>query len=81
MDKIKVGIFGYSRGSSYVDSFLQNDAERAAKIGFFDLVDIDAVITDLAVGDIIEPVDQVGDGGLAGTGGAHKGDLLTGVGI
>ena len=30
MDKIKVGIFGYSRGSAYVDSFLQNDAEIVA---------------------------------------------------
>lgn len=30
MDKIKVGIFGYSRGSSYVDGFLQNGAEIVA---------------------------------------------------
>lgn len=30
MDKIRVGIFGYSRGSSYVDGFLQNGAEIVA---------------------------------------------------
>ena len=30
MDKIKVGIFGYSRGSSYVDAFLQNGTEIVA---------------------------------------------------
>ena len=30
MSKIKVGIFGYSRGSSYVDGFLQNGAEIVA---------------------------------------------------
>ena len=30
MKKIRVGIFGYSRGSSYVDGFLQNGAEIVA---------------------------------------------------
>ena len=40
---------------------LQNDAERAAKIGFFDLIDIDAVVADLAVREVVETVDQVGD--------------------
>ena len=30
MDKIKIGIFGYCRGASYVDSFLQNNAEIVA---------------------------------------------------
>ncbi len=30
MKKIKIGIFGYCRGASYVDSFLQNNAEIVA---------------------------------------------------
>ena len=54
---------------------LQYDAERAAQVGLFDLVDVDAVVTDLAVLNVVEAVDEVRDG-LAGTGGADKGDLL-----
>ena len=60
---------------------LQNHAQGAAQVGLGDLVDVDIVIADLAVGDVIEPVDQVGDGGLAGTGSADEGDLLAGTGI
>ena len=62
-------------------SILQHDAQAAAQVGLLDLVDVDAVIANLAVGNIVEPVDQVGDRGLAGTGGAYKGDLLAGFGI
>ena len=39
-------------------------------------MDVDAVVPDLAVLDVVEAVDKVGDGGLAGTGGADEGDLL-----
>ena len=60
---------------------LQHDAQAAAQIVLFDLVDVDAVVTDLAVRDIIKTVDQVGNGGLARTGGAYKGDLLSGAAI
>ena len=55
---------------------LQHDAQRAAEVGFPDLLDVDAVVPDLAVLNVVEAVDEVGDGGLAGTGGADKGDLL-----
>ena len=55
---------------------LQHDTQAAAKVRLLDLVDIDAVIADLAVVDIVEAVDQVGDGRLAGAGGADKGQLL-----
>ena len=55
---------------------LKNDAQRAAQIRLFDLVDVDAVIADLAVGNIVKAVDQVGNGRLACTGGADKRDLL-----
>ena len=35
-----------------------------------------AVVADLALLDVVEAVDQVGDGGLAGAGGTDEGDLL-----
>ena len=58
---------------------LEHDAQGAAEVRLLDLVDIDTVVADLTVGDVIEAVDEVGDGGLAGAGGAYKGDLLTGL--
>ena len=60
---------------------LQHDAERVAQVGLFDVVDVDAVIADLAVGDVVEAVDEVRDGGLARAGRADKGQLLPGLGI
>ena len=39
-------------------------------------MDVDAVVPDLAVLDVVEAVDEVGDGGFAGAGGADEGDLL-----
>ena len=41
-----------------------------------DSTDVDAVITDLSVGYIIKAVDEIGNGCLAGTGCANKGNLL-----
>ena len=55
---------------------LQHDAQRAAQVSFFDLMDVDAVIADLAILNIVEAVDQVGNGSLACTGRADKSDLL-----
>ena len=59
---------------------LQHDAQAAPQVRLADVVDGDAVVTDLAVGNVVEPVDQVGDGGLAGAGGTHEGQLLAGLG-
>ena len=56
---------------------LQDDAQGAAKAGFLNFVDVDAVIADLAVLDVVEAVDEIGDGGFSRTGAAHKGDLLS----
>ena len=56
-------------------------AQAAAEVGLFNLVDVDAVVPDFAVGNIVEPVNQVGDGGLARAGGAHKGNLLAGLSV
>ena len=60
---------------------LQNDAERPTQILFIDLVDIDAVVADLAVLDVVETVDEVGDGRLARARGADEGDLLPRLGV
>ena len=60
---------------------LQHDAERAAQILLLDLVDVDRVVADLAVGDVVEAVDEVCDGGLARAGRADEGHLLAGLGI
>ena len=59
---------------------LQNDAQAAAQVVPLDLVHVNAVVADLAVGHVVEAVQQVGNGGFAGAGGAHKGDLLAGAG-
>ena len=42
--------------------------------------DGDAVVADLAAVDVVEAVDEVGDGGLPRAGGAHQGDLLPRLG-
>src|SRR5699024_8832450 len=60
---------------------LQHDAQRVAQVGLFDLADVDAVVADLAVLDVVEAVDEVGDGGLARAGGAYESHLLAGLGV
>ena len=58
---------------------LQDDAQTAPEVVPLDLVYVDAVIADLALVHIVEPVQQVGNGGFAGAGGAYEGDLLAGT--
>ena len=55
---------------------LQHDSQGTAQIRLLNLIYINAVVTYLTILYIIKPVDQIGDGGLACTGGAHKGNLL-----
>ena len=55
---------------------LQHNAERPAQAGLGDVLDVDAVVRDLAVIDLVEAVDEVGDGRLSGARRTHKGDLL-----
>ena len=59
---------------------LQHDAQRPAQVRLLDAGHGDAIIQNLAVLDVVEPVDEVGHGGLAGTGGADERDLLAGLG-
>ena len=60
---------------------LEHDAKRPAKIRLADFVDVDVVVADLAVGNVIKPVQQVCDGGFACAGGSHKGYLLPRLGV
>ena len=46
------------------------------QVVFFNLIDIDPVVTNLAVLHIIKAVDQIGDRCFPGAGGSHKGNLL-----
>ena len=55
---------------------LQNDTKRSSQIVFFDLSDVNLIVADLAFLNIVETVDQVGDGRLSGTGGTDKRDFL-----
>ena len=56
---------------------LQHHAQRAPQLGLLDLLDVDAVVANLAVIDVVEAVDEVRDGGLASTRRTHEGNLLT----
>ena len=60
---------------------LEHDAEAAAQICLTDLIDVDAVVADLAVGNVVKAVDKVRDRRLARTGRADEGDLLAGFGV
>ena len=57
---------------------LQHDPHQVAEVRAVDVFDVHTVQQDLAAVDVIEPHQQVDDGGLAGTRRAHQGDLLAG---
>ena len=57
---------------------LQHHCQRPAQVRLLDAAHINAVVGDAPVGHVVEPVNQVGYGGLARAGGAHKGNLLAG---
>ena len=60
---------------------LKNDTQGVTKIGLLDLIDVDVIVTDLAVRDVIEAVDEVRDRCLTCTGRTYKGDLLARLGV
>ena len=60
---------------------LEHHAQTAPQIGLADLPHVDAIVKDLALVDIVETVDQVGNGGFACACGAYKGDLLAGLSV
>ena len=59
---------------------LEHNAQGAAQVCLADGHDVNAIVEDAAVVDVVEAVDEVGDGGLTGTRGAHEGHLLAGLG-
>ena len=67
-------------GSGEQMGILQHNAQRTAQGVLCDVLHVDAVVGDNALLHVVEAVDEVGDGGLARTGRAHKGDLLPGFG-
>ena len=70
----------HHRAGEQVD-VLQHHSQRTTQVVLVDLVHVDAVVADLAVGDVVKAVDQVGDGGLARAGRTHKGHLLARLGV
>ena len=58
-------------------SILQHDSKRTSQIRLFDLVNIDAVITNLTVLYVIEAVDQVRDRRLTCARRTDEGNLLS----
>ena len=56
---------------------LQNNAKRSSQVIFFDLSNVDLIVTDLTFLNIIKTVDQIGNGCFSGSGGTDKRDLLT----
>ena len=58
---------------------LQHNAKAAAQSSLRISFDVEAVIENPPALDVVEAVDEVGDGRLARAGGADKGDLLAGL--
>jgi len=71
-------VVGHGAGEQM--GILQHNAQRTAQGVLCDVLHVDAVVGDNTLLHVVEAVDEVGDGGLARTGRAHKGDLLPGLG-
>ena len=56
---------------------LQNDSQGMAQIIFFDLCNVDSIVTNLTFLNIVETIDQVGDRCLSCTGRTYKCKFLT----
>ena len=64
-------------GSGKQVGVLDDQGEGFSQIVLFDASDVDAVIGDGAAGNLVEPVNQIDNGGLSGAGGADEGDFLS----
>ena len=62
-------------GSGKQMCVLQHHAQAAAQSALLDFVDVDAIVTYLAICNIIKAVEQVGNGGFAGPRAAYKGNF------
>ena len=60
---------------------LQHHRQATAQIVLFDPANINTIIGDGALLNIVKPIDQIGNGGLACAGGAYKCDLLPLFGV
>ena len=78
LGRIKLSVTDvFHNGSGKQVCILKNDSEGMTKVILLNLSDVDAIVTNLSILNIVETVDQVGDGGLSGTSGADERDLLT----
>ena len=68
-------------GASEQVSLLQHHAQAVTQVALADVVHADAVIKDFAVLDVIEAINEVGNGCLASTCTTHKGNLLVRHGV
>ena len=60
---------------------LEHDPQGAPQVVLLNLLHVYAVVDHLPSLDVVEAVDQVGDGGLSRAGGTHEGDLLSRLGV
>ena len=60
---------------------LQNHTKRSSEVSLLDLVDVDAVVSDLTVGNIVESVDEVGNCCLTCTCRTYESNLLSRFGV
>lgn len=56
---------------------LQDNAQAAAQVGFSDLIDVDAIIADLAILNVIKAIDQIGNGCLPCARCPNEGNFLS----
>ena len=60
---------------------LQHHAQTVSQVALADVINADAVDSDFAVLNVIETVNQIGNGRLACASAAHKGDFLVRHGV
>ena len=60
---------------------LQHDAKTTAQLFAADTSDVDMIVENLPVLNVVEPVDEIGDGGLSGSCPADECYLLSGFGV
>ena len=60
---------------------MEHDTHRLAERLLIDVGNGDAVVEDLSFLNLVEAVDKIDDGGLAGACATYEGNLLSGVGV
>ena len=61
--------------------FLKHHAEGTAQVLAVNLANVDVVVEDASVLNVVETIDEVGDGGLSCSRSSHEGYLLSCIGV